>query len=1322
MKKTLCIFLCFTAFLCVKAQYNPHTPWMQELAKKKSNYGAKGTQNEYTFKEITDAFDEYWKDKNKNEKANGYKPFMRWREHWKNSLLPDGRIPSGKYFMDIANQISKMPKVVSEIKAKGVISNHWTPLGYTKHKDIGSALGKGGTGRINFIIPDPKNKNIIYVGTPAGGLWKSTNNGSTWKPLTDHFAQLGVSGIAIDPSNTNTIYITTGDDDRSDSRGIGIWKTTDGGATKENWKRLPLLLNVNNLSGNEIYLHPKDSKTLWLATNRGFFRSKDGGYNWGDNYLSNNQKPLLSGNIRDFKLKPDNPNIQYVISNGKFYRFNSQKKKFEHIDKGLDRILNDKGESILENARWVIEVTPANPEYVYLLNSKRKLYLSTNSGKDFKKIAEGTDMLPGDQTTTDLAIAASPTNPDKVFVGSLRVRKSENAKEGKFERIEPAFEISIHEDGSKNELHADIHFLRYYGSRLFVGSDGGIDISYDDGKSFYNKNDGLQINQFYRIATPKIKNTNHIIGGTQDNGGYHFNGTSWRKYHHSDGMDCAILDRDPNVFYGFRQNGDNLFYTENGGKTVASAVKSPYSGEWITPLALNQHTGDLYVGYETIYKLVPVTFNKTQKKLKKISSFNFSGNIDHLEIDPINSVIMYAAYNSKLFRSFDSGVTWNLVHDVRENVKNSLSVITSVEVDNNNSAIVYVTTSSTEGGVYKLDFTNSNKKNVTNISGGELPKEGKNIVRHHKYTNDLYVGTYSGVFYKKEGEPWKVYSGNLPSANITDIEINPIDNEIIVATFGRGIWKAPLVRKTPNMIKNITSPTNLRAISTTHRTSDLAWDPVAGNNIIYDIYNDDTFLGYTKNTYFKVKELFANENYTLKVRTRDKMGNVSDFTEIEVYTLSDIKIPETVFLSGFYKDGAIKLSWYKSKDEIGIYKYNVYVNDKEVGSVDSSLLSFDFKDLKPSTTYKIEVTAIDFGLNESERSNTITVTTPSDVTPPSYLSIKKSNITATTAKISWETCRKENTIQEVCKKNEDIVKFKIYKRNIKEGKTFLKSVDGSTRTTTITGLHPSTSYYIDVEPEDKVGNTYNGKICNCIYLRTKKDEEAPISPALVYTSNITATSLKLGWWQTTDNHKVTGYKIYQNGKFIQLFSRVNATELTIKNLTPNTNYSFAISAIDPSGNESTLQAVSTVKTLHTKGICFDVKEWKYGTQYKIGDRIVYKQSLYEKTDNEWGWKLIQSCDANLVAKQSSSKTVKLPLVDELTIAPNPIKEGILQIYLPSNTSYENASYEIIDSKGIVILKGKYSPIINANMLPQGIFFVKIKLQNNRILTKQFIKE
>ncbi|KZS38094.1 hypothetical protein AWE51_18790 [Aquimarina aggregata] len=832
MKKTLITLMLFTCY-CAIAQYNASAPWMAELENEKKT---SGTDEKITFDEITTAFDNYWKNRDHTKKGSGYKPFMRWREYWKNAVLPDGTLPSPAYFFTTSDTKNKMA-----LAKNGKAASSWTPMGPFDHNQASS--WSPGQGRINVGIIDPNNANIMYAGAPAGGIWKSTNKGVNWSPLSDNLSQIGVSGIAIDPKNSSIIYIATGDDDASDSYSIGVLKSTNGGAS---WSQTGLKFTNTQTTANDIYIDPNNSNVLWVATSVGVYKTTNAGTNW---------TRTLQGNIKDIKLKPGNTNVIYAATASSFYKSTNAGDSFSKIQSGLPS----------SSGRLVIDVTPANPNYVYVLSARPRtssysfqgLYRSTNSGASFTKTAETTNIFESSQAWYDLALAVSDKNANTVFVGCLNVWKSTDGG-GNFSKIN-----NWSSPRQATYTHADIHFLRYYDGKLICGSDGGIYISENNGQSFKDLTKGLQIGQFYRISVAENSSSDHVVGGLQDNGGYALNGNEWNNYYGADGMDCAVSGNNDNTYYGFIQNGQALYVTTNRGASQRQVANGPETGNWITPLVSDKN-GVLYAGYSSFYKL-------NGRSFQKLTNFNFGGKIDHIELDPINANIMYAALKKNLFKSTNKGANWTRIETFQTN-------ISSIEVHNDNNQIVYVSTSgSSNGGVFRSTNQGSS---FTNISGN-LPNEGKFIVRHQKGTESIYLGTYLGVYHKNGNNDWQDYSQDLPNVAVRDLEVNLKDQVLLAATYGRGVWKVPLANSTnPGDTQAPSAPTNVTASSITDTKLVLSWTASTDNVAVtgYDIYRGNTNLGSVSGTATTINNLTANTTYQFRIKAKDAAGNESAFS------------------------------------------------------------------------------------------------------------------------------------------------------------------------------------------------------------------------------------------------------------------------------------------------------------------------------------------------------------------------------------------------------------------------------------------------------------
>ena len=723
------------------AQFNETAPWMDAVEKKQND--------DATIDEIKNAFETYWENRDHKKRGSGYKPFMRWENHWRNKVDSTGYLITPQQMW---KEWEKKNNHVSRNSIQNAVSN-WEPLGPYSHTNTGS--WSSGQGRVNVVVVDPSNANTLYIGAPAGGIWKSIDAGVNWVPLSDYLPQIGVSGIAVDHTNPEIIYIATGDKDASDSYSVGVLKSIDGGLT---WNTTGLTFNNTSTLASEIFMHPADPQILWVATSDGLYKTINAGTTW---------VKKLTGNVKDIKLKPGDPNYIYAVTQNRFYRSTNGGENFSQISTGMPA----------NSGRLLIDVTPANAEYVYVLSARTNssfqgLYKSTDSGQTFAKTFSSVDIFEADQAWYDMALAVSDTNAEEVYTGVLNIWKSSNGGNS-FTKVN-----SWNQPFQASYTHADIHFLRFYDGLLYCGSDGGVYVSSNGGTNFTDLTATAQIGQFYKVAVSKQTATK-IAGGLQDNGGYALNGNVWQNFYGADGMETAIDPNNSNKVYGFIQNGSGLYFSNNSGANLAGSINAPsgQTGNWVTPLVINS-AGELYSGFNGLYKLVNNTWT-----LISTSSFS-GGNLERITIDPTNDNIIYVGDGSVLYKSTDAGITFF-------NAFTFTSGITGIEVNSLNNEIVYVTTAGNAGSAFQ-----SNNGGLGFVSIGQgLPNIGKNVIKHqgNHVDNPLYVGTSLGVYYRDDTmESWIPFDINLPNVDVTDLEIHLIDEKIIAATYGRGIWQSPI--------------------------------------------------------------------------------------------------------------------------------------------------------------------------------------------------------------------------------------------------------------------------------------------------------------------------------------------------------------------------------------------------------------------------------------------------------------------------------------------------------------------------------------------------
>ena len=749
MKKIIYTLTLLFSLSVFSQTYQNNAPWM------KSNLLSK--KGKITLKDISTSAENYFNTIDRDKKGSGLKPFKRWEYHWDHYTKSDGTIAPASDLWAAWKQKNAMS---TSAKGNATDTSNWTSLGPYSHTN--TASWSSGQGRVNAVAVDPSNPNTYYVGAPAGGIWKSTDAGINWTPLTDHLPQIGVSGIAIHPTDSNIIYIATGDDDAGDSYAVGVMKSIDGGAT---WNPTHAI-SANSM--NEIYIDPANPNTVLVATSDGIYKSTNGGSSWFR---------ALSGNIIDLKMKPGDGTTWYASSGSTIYRSTNSGNNFSAVT-----ISGFTGSS-----RITMDVTPANPNYIYFVSSNGSngfngVYKSTNSGASFTKTTETDNIFQSTQAWYDLALTVSDTDPETVYVGVLNIWKSTDGGND-FTQLN-----NWSAPNADSYTHADIHFLRFINGKFFAGTDGGVYVSTNHGTKFTDLTENLAISPFYKISVAS-QNSGNIVGGLQDNGGYAYSDSNWNNYFGADGMDCAINAKNPNTYYGFIQYGGSLYETNDGGKTRSGAVSAPSAetgtndsgGRWVTPMVSNSR-GEIYSGYSQLYKLSGGNWSK-------VSNHAFGGDLYSIEIDPNNDNNIYVTRGSSLYKSTNAGSTFTLVPF-------SFGTINEVEISNTDSNTAWIVLN---GGVFKTTNMNSATPTFTNITNN-LPSESKLTIRHHarSQNNTVYLGTALGVYYIDDTTTnWQVFDNNLPNVAVRDIEINEEDAKLYAGTYGRGVFVSDIPRALP---------------------------------------------------------------------------------------------------------------------------------------------------------------------------------------------------------------------------------------------------------------------------------------------------------------------------------------------------------------------------------------------------------------------------------------------------------------------------------------------------------------------------------------------
>jgi photosystem II stability/assembly factor-like uncharacterized protein/PKD repeat protein len=730
------------------------------------------------FFDIQQAFEDYYAQRERS-KGDGWKPFKRWEWQMLQRIDADGNMPAATEVMDQYQLF--MSQYASNSKST---AGNWIELG-PSNMPINATGQPNGLGRVNGIGFHPTNANIFYIAAPSGGVWKTIDGGSSWAPLTDTLPTLGASCIIVHPSSTNTIYVGTGDRDAGDAPGIGVIKSTDGGAT---WS----IINsgMGNKTVGDMLMHPSNSNIMIAATSGGIYRTTNGGSTWTKTSGS-------SSHFKDLEFKPNDPNTVYAAAGSSFYKSTDNGVTWTSVSSGLP-----------STGRFVIGVSAASANTVYVLaggsNGLIGCYRSTNSATSFSTQSTSPNILGYSSTGSDnksqawydLAIAVDPANANTIYVGGVNIWKSTNGGSN--------WALNAHWVGSGGvpAVHADIHSLDFspVNSRLYCGNDGGLHYTTNGGTSWPEISSGLGIAQIYKIGQ-SATDKNKIINGYQDNGTAYYDNGTWTTAIGGDGMECIVDYTNANYMYGALYYGDIRRYDGTNINQIAGDQVNGITeeGGWVTPYILDMtNSNTMVVGYKNLWRSTnvkavsasAVSWTKLTNNLGGSNSYN----IRAIEQSEANSSILYfSRWDDKLFRSDNFSNSSPTFTDISSSLPNTNYTPSDIEAHPSNANIVYIT-------LYQ-DVYKSTDKGLTwtNISGN-LPNITLNcIVIDTASSNEaLYVGTDAGIYYKDNTlSNWVPFMDGLPvAAKVTELEIYYHSNQalsaISAATYGRGLWQSDL--------------------------------------------------------------------------------------------------------------------------------------------------------------------------------------------------------------------------------------------------------------------------------------------------------------------------------------------------------------------------------------------------------------------------------------------------------------------------------------------------------------------------------------------------
>jgi hypothetical protein len=686
----------------------------------------------------------------------------------------------------------------------------WSNIGPTRADFIfnGVTLNVSDSGRIRSIVPHPSDANTLYVAVSGGGVWRTTNGGASWTPLTEALGTLSIGSLEMDPSNPSVLYLGLGDP--FDGTGIGLVKSTDGGA---NWSA-PVFLG-SSLTTAQVMVSPTDPTIVLATTNTGLFRSTDSGANFSNVPLATGGSATVGWSLAwaggtNFVVTVEGTGATTV---GQIWYSSNSGATWTRATGvtsagGLNRITVASAPSL----RSTLYALAANPG-----GQLADIFRSTDAGQTWKSLqtthpsvvyqnpvsgATTPSALFNTQGWYDQMLIVSPTDPNVAFYGgALHAGKlTFNGGPPNAARWGQTTYRVVSEWLGRFGLpyvHADFHAAAFDAAgNLYFGSDGGIFKSTNGGTTFTDTlNVGLVTHLIYNVGS-SLDTPSAVIGGFQDNGTRVRSGvtSTFNQTIGGDGFGCNIKSSNGQEVLG------SLYYARiqksvNAGASFSSACSgivecnNSATAPFLTKIVPweGSPTGDvLYTSSNTV---VYRTTDYAGSWSPLPASLPGGGNIRHLGAARSNpAVVGIVANGGRAFLSNDSGASW-ITPAALPNNGLSLSYIW---FDTTNPDIVYVAS-------VAPDFTRTHLwKSVnfgaswTAIDGGGFPAGVPVDVVRNDPNNPavLYAGTHLGVYRSADGgATWVRYGAGMPLVEVTDLYISPDGSLTRVSTFGRGFWQ-----------------------------------------------------------------------------------------------------------------------------------------------------------------------------------------------------------------------------------------------------------------------------------------------------------------------------------------------------------------------------------------------------------------------------------------------------------------------------------------------------------------------------------------------------
>ncbi|GEQ87082.1 hypothetical protein ULMS_25900 [Patiriisocius marinistellae] len=739
-------------------------------------------------------------------KANNkeMKQFERWAYIWQDKVNADGSFPR------TSNQrLSKEAYINTLMETQNVnnlsTTNPWVQVGPVDRPLANGYAGYPGKGRVNVITEDPNNTDIMYAGTAAGGVWKTTDNGTNWIPKSDFLAGLGVTDILVDPLNTNIIYMATGDEDGEHISSIGIFKSTDAGET---WNPTGLTFSLDeNEYIRDLTFAPNSSTKIFALTNDEIRVTTDSGASWNNVPVTYPYDPYTEG-FQNIIFDP-NDSMKAVVSDsfGGLYFSTDGGSNFalhatiEGLSGGQQKLKITSSANDPDFFYGILEDQRNNGAITEQATFRKYRYALTNSAADLISTTSLTGF--NSQQGYNQNIAVSPINKNNIIVAGVNGFRSTNGG-ATFTTLMNAYDTP---PGVGFYIHADHHHVSFVGNTEVVlnGHDGGVHkgpFNATSATPWDDLSNTLVITQPYNIAVTQEMNGDNFMMANQDNDGFskilQGGSRNWLSAVAGDGTSTAIDISNSNIRYLGGTNGQ-LYRADAGyadGYDQATYILgSNTDAAFVSPMSVHPTDANIiYACHGDIKKSTnkgglgdPEDFTALGSGLTGTKFIDVTANGGSIRIYTISE-------NGVAKRTDDDGASWVTVTPPAGQIFNSFSALP-------NSTIVYATVSGYNAGnkVYKSIDSGAS---WTNLSAG-LPNiiMKKVVLNRTSMDETLYLGTELGPYFRNNTTSWEKLGSGLPNVRVDDLEINYTDQKLYIGTFGRGMWGIEIANRCTGVTK-----------------------------------------------------------------------------------------------------------------------------------------------------------------------------------------------------------------------------------------------------------------------------------------------------------------------------------------------------------------------------------------------------------------------------------------------------------------------------------------------------------------------------------------